>query len=59
MTDGSTWIIHRPPSNWNCSAYGTGTKMMNTSAPTFTTREAILATLNSWAFVACGARKPL
>jgi len=47
MTEGSTWIIHNPPSNWNCSAYGTGTKMMNTRAPTFTTSEAIFATEDS------------
>ena len=20
ITDGSTWMIHKPPSNWNCRA---------------------------------------
>jgi hypothetical protein len=57
MTEGNIWIIQRPPSNWNCNAYGTRTKIMNTSAPIFTAKDATFATAASCAPIAFGAMK--
>src|ERR1700737_3677879 len=51
---GNVCRIHKPPSNCRSSAYCVGRKIVNASAPSLTTRDAILATVASPAWVIWG-----
>src|ERR1700734_2886343 len=52
---GKVCRIHRPPSNCRSSAYCVGRKIVNASGPSFTTREAFLATDASPAWLMPGS----
>src|SRR3979490_2616864 len=54
---GKVCRIHNPPSDCRSSAYCTGRKIVNASAPILTTSEAILATAASPAWLIPGSKK--